>query len=164
MPGRGNMESVGSWAITVCTAAVVCTLFSVLFPDNALGRQGKLLLPCLFLCAFLTPVAGKIDWHLPNVSPAAADTAAMSAVVREQTVRQVNAALTAMVDQALSTYGLHAEKVEATMDIREDGSIDIGQITLWVDETTARRGSVVRQVAKKRLGQAVVMKLVEGSG
>ena len=41
------------------------------------------------------------------------------------------------------------------MDIAEDGSIRMGQITLYVDEEVARRSTAVRQVAEKRLGMAV---------
>lgn len=45
----------------------------------------------------------------------------------------------------------------ADTDIAADGSIDIGQITVYVDSRTAQRSVLVKQVAEKRLGTAVVV-------
>ncbi|MBQ7089384.1 MAG: hypothetical protein IJN04_07075 [Clostridia bacterium] len=79
----------------------------------------------------------------------------MTARLRQQMAAQVNGTLLQMVNQALEGYGWSAEKVVADMDIAADGSISIGQITLYVDERTARSATAVGQVAEKRLGCAV---------
>ena len=50
------------------------------------------------------------------------------------------------------------------MDIAEDGSISMGQITLYVDEQVARRSTAVRQIAEKRLGQTVEVAIWQRSG
>lgn len=160
------MEGLRQWAAAVCTAAVACTLFRYLFPDSALGRQGRLLLPCLFLCVLLSPLSGgALDVKLPNfTSKEAADSAALTARMHQQVTAQVNTTLTQMVNQALSGYGWEAKKVVADMDIREDGSIDMGQITVYVDAVTARRATAVGQVAAKRLGTAVQVAVWEETG
>ena len=151
------MDTLKQWAIAVCATAVVCTLLRQLFPDNALGRQGRMLLPCLFLCVLLSPVPKAFqDVKLPDfTSENAVNSADLAARMRQQTVAQVNDTLLAMVNQSLSGYGWSAKKVVADMDIGEDGSIRMGQITLYVDEEVARRATAVRQVAEKRLGTAV---------
>ena len=77
--------------------------------------------------------------------------------MQAQLERQVNESLTAMVNQSLASYGWSAKKVTAKMDIREDGSIDMGQIVVYVDEDTAVRSAAIRQVAEKRLGTAVTV-------
>ena len=139
------MDAIRRWALLTCTAAVLCTLLSRLFPDSALGRQGRLLLPCIFLCVTLSPLLS-MRWSLPALpqTQTAADTAALEARMRQQTVAQVNTTL-------------QAEKVVADTDIAADGSIDIGQITVYVDSRTAQRSVLVKQVAEKRLGTAVVV-------
>ena len=157
------MAGVTKWAITVCTAAVVCSLLRQLFPDSTLGRQGKLLLPCLFLCVLLSPLSGGFSAvKLPDftaVEPA--DSAALTARMRQQMVAQINEGLLEMVNQSLATYGWQAKKVVADMDIAEDGSISMGQITLYVDEDTAVRATAVKQIAEKRLGTAVTVAVWE---
>lgn len=151
------MDSLRQWAVAVCAAAVVCTLLRHLFPDSLLGQQGRMLLPCLFLCVLLSPIFSAFQTvKLPNFTVEnAADTAGLTARMRQQMAAQVNDTLLAMVNQSLSGYGWSAKKVVADMDIGEDGSISMGQITLYVDEEVARRATAVRQVAEKRLGTAV---------
>ncbi len=160
------MNSLKSWAVLVCTAAVLCTLLYRLFPDSRLGRQGRLLLPCVFLCVTLAPLSG-LHWtwgELPAAQGIAADEAALTARMRQQTVQQVNDTLLKMVNQALESYGLAAKKVTADMDIAEDGRISMGQITVYVDERAAERSVLVKQVAGARLGTAVTVAAWEEHG
>lgn len=151
------MDRVSQWAVAVCAAAVVCTLLRQLFPDSRLGQQGRMLLPCVFLCVLLSPVSkGFVDVKLPNFThEIAVETEEITARMRQQVVTQVNDTLLQMVNQSLSGYGWSAKKVVADMDIAEDGSIRMGQIVLYVDEEVARRATAVQQVAEKRLGTEV---------
>lgn len=151
------MDGLRQWAVAVCAAAVVCALLRHLFPDNSLGRQGRMLLPCLFLCVLLSPISSLSSGvKLPGFTDVdRADSADLTARMRQQMTAQVNDTLLRMVNQSLAGYGWSAKKVVADMDIGEDGSIRMGQITLYVDEEVARRATAVRQVAEKRLGTAV---------
>lgn len=160
------MDGFRQWAASVCAAAIVCTLLQRLFPNNSLGRQGKLLLSCLFMCVLLSPALGTdLSITLPSLpQPDAADTAALEAQMRGQLVQQVNQTLLDMVNQALAGYGWEAKKVVTDMDIGEDGSISMGQIVVYVDEDTARRATAIKQVAEKRLGTAVTVAVWEEHG
>ena len=151
------MDSLQKWAVAVCAVAVVCTLLRYVFPDTRLGDQGRMLLPCLFLCVLLSPISSLFsDVKLPDFTAEnALDEAAVTARVRRQMVAQVNETLLAMVNQSLDSYGWSAKKVVADMDIDADGSIHMGQITLYVDETVARRATAVKQIAEQRLGTTV---------
>lgn len=149
------MSGLTGWAALACSAAVVCTLLYRLFPDTSLGRQGRMVLPAVFLCVLLTPLT-TVSLDLPESSvSSAADTDALETRVRQQTVAQVQGVLLDMVNQALASYGYTAEKVVADMDIAEDGSIHMGQITVYVKEEAYTRSSLVKQVAQKRLGADV---------
>lgn len=159
------MDGLRQWAVAVCAAAVVCTLLKCLFPDNQLGQQGRMVLPCLFLCVLLSPISGTFSSvKLPDFTEGtAADSDQMTARMRQQMVAQVNATLLQMVNQSLDGYGWSAKKVVANMDIAEDGSISMGQITLYVDETVARSATAVKQVAEKRLGASVEVAIWEST-
>ena len=116
-----------------------------------------MVLPCLFLCVFLSPISGlSQSVKLPSFTgESAANHDQITARMRQQMAEQVNDTLLQMVNQALSGYGWSAKKVVADMDIAQDGSIGMGQITLYVDETVARSATAVKQVAEKRLGVSV---------
>lgn len=153
------MEGFRGWAVAVCTVAVVCTLLDRLFPDTGLGRQGRLLLPCVFLCVLLSPLSGgNLNVKLPDfTAEKPVDSGPLTARMRQQTVQLVNEKIRQMVNQSLASYGWSVKKVVADMDIGEDGSISMGQIVLYVDEDTAQRATAVRQVAEKRLGTSVTV-------
>ena len=151
------MDGLQKWAVAVCAAAVVCTLLRHLFTDTRLGDQGRMLLPCLFLCVLLSPISSLFsDVKLPNFTAQnTLSEAEITARMRQQMVAQVNETLLAMVNQSLDSYGWSVKKVVADMDIAEDGSIHMGQITLYVDEAVARRATAVKQIAEQRLGTTV---------
>ena len=151
------MDGVQKWAVAVCAAAVTCTLLRHLFPDTRLGEQGRMLLPCLFLCVLISPLPSFLsDVKFPSFTVEnVMDEAAITARMRQQVVAQVNDTLLTMVNQSLDGYGWSAKKVVADMDIDADGSIRMGQITLYVDETVARRATAVKQIAEQRLGATV---------
>ncbi len=158
------MDALRGWAIAVCAAAVLCTLLSRLFPETSLGRQGRLLLPCLFLLAVFAPLPN-LTIALPEMSEQSVeDTQALRARMRQQTVATVNETLLAMANQALKSYGVQAKKVVAEIDITEDGSINMGQITVYIDKETLNMAAAVRQVVERRLGTAVVIAEWEENG
>lgn len=152
------MDGFRTWAAVVCTAAVVCSVMRQLFPDTTLGRQGRLVLPCVFLCTLLVPLPRVMQGvKLPDFTGGiAVDEAGLRMQMYEQVTKQVEDGLLAMVNQALAGYGWQVKKVGVKMDIGEDGGISMGQITLYLDEATARHSVAVQQVAEKRLGTSVV--------
>ena len=158
------MDGLRGWAIAVCAAAVLCTLLARLFPETSLGQQGRLLLPCLFLLAVFAPLPG-VTVSVPEVqTQAAEDTQALRARMLQQTVAAVNKTLLAMANQALDSYGVQAKKVVADMDIAEDGRINMGQITVYIDKETLNMAAAVRQVVEHRLGTSVVIAEWEENG
>ena len=76
----------------------------------------------------------------------------------------MNETLLAMANQALKSYGVQAKKVAAEIDITEDGSINMGQITVYIDKDTLNMAAAVRQVVEHRLGTSVVIAEWEENG
>jgi hypothetical protein len=144
---------------------VVCSLLQRLFPETGVGRQGKWLLPCVFLCAVLAPLAGG-GWQvsLPTVTATEqVDEERLTAYMQGQIAAQFNETLLAMVNQTLESHGLQAKKVVTDMDIDEEGRIHMGQITVYVEGDNVRRAAAVRQLARQRLGTDVVVAQWEAS-
>ena len=153
------MEGLQRWAVVVCTAAVVCTLLQRLFPETSIGRQGRLLLPCVFLCAVLSPLAGGLQTvRLPALAAVqTADKEQLTAHMKGQVTERLNTTLLAMANQALESHGLQAEKIVTDMDIDEEGCIHTGQITVYVTGDSARWSAAVRQIVRNRLGMDVTV-------
>lgn len=152
------MNGLRGWAVAVCTVAVVCTALSRLFPETALGRQGRRLIPCVFLCVMLAPLLKNAPLLLESSTVVGDKTAETTTeAVRRQTAARLNQMLLDMVNQALKEYGLSAKKVDCGMDIDAEGRISMGQITVFVDGDSAVRSAAVSQLAEKRLGTPVLV-------
>lgn len=159
------MEALAKWTVTVCAAALSCTLLYRLFPDTSVGRTGRMLLPAIFLCVVLSPLFS-FQWEIPDIGIEApeSDLTAYSEVIRRQFGEAVDGILLKMVNQSLESYGLKAEKVHAKTDIDAEGRISMGQITVYVNEKSLARSITVMQIAEKRLGAPVVVAGAEGDG
>ena len=160
------MDGFRQWALAVCTAAVICSLLRHLFPDNALGRQGRFVLPCVFLCVLLSPISGVFSSvKFPDfTAEETIDTAGLADRMRQQVVAQVTATLEQMLRQSYDEQGWEIKKVVTDMDIDEGGNIRMEGITVYVDAQTARRESALKQVAEKRLGMPVRIGVWEDTG
>lgn len=158
------MEGLRDWALAVCAAAVLCTLLHRLFPENSLGQQGRLLLPCLFLLAVFAPLPrvtiAVSEWQ----SHTTVDDGALRARMQQQMTATVNETLLSMANQALASYGVQAKKVVADINITQDGGINMGQITVYIDKETLNMAAAVRQIVEHRLGTSVMLAEWEENG
>ena len=158
------MEGLRGWALAVCAAAVLCTLLHHLFPPTSLGQQGRLLLPCLFLLAVFAPLPG-VTITIPEAqSQTTVDDTALRARMQQQVSATVNDTLLSMANQALKSYGVQAKKVTADINITQDGGINMGQITVYIDKETSNMAAAVRQVVEHRLGTPVTLAEWEENG
>lgn len=158
------LDAFRGWALAVCAAAVLCTLLYRLFPENALGQQGRMLLPCLFLLAVFAPLPGVTIAFPETQTQAVEDTQALRARMQQQMAATVNNTLLSMANQALRSYGAQAKKVVADINIDADGRINMGQITVYIDKETLNMAAAVRQVVEHRLGTSVVIAEWEENG
>ena len=84
-----------------------------------------------------------------------ADTDALRAAAMRQLQESTETRLLTIINTALESYDLKAEKVTVDMDTSEDGSISINSISVYVLPANDLRCSTVKQVAERRLGMEV---------
>ncbi len=145
------------WAGAVCMAAAGCTLLHMLVGKKGIGKVFRLVTAAFFLCAVLSflPTMRKTLADLPQIETQTADTDALRAAAMRQLQESTETRLLAIVNTALESYDLKAEKVTVDMDTSEDGSISINSISVYVLPANDLRCSTVKQVAERRLGMEV---------
>ncbi len=159
------MEALRGWAVAACAAALLCTLLYRLFPDNSLGKQGRMLLPCLFLLALFLPLKQmELSFAVSEAQTSTVDADDLQARLQQQTAAYVNDTLLDMANQALASYDVQAKKVTADVNFTADGRIDMGQITVYIERDALNMASVVRQVVEHRLGTGVQLAQWEENG
>ena len=145
------------WAGAVCMAAAGCTLLHMLVGKKCIGKVFRLITAAFFLCAVLSflPTVRKTLAELPQIEAQTADTDTLRAAAVRQLQEGTEARLLDIVNTALTSYDLKAEKVAVDMDTLADGSISINRISVFVLPANDLRCSTVKQVAERRLGMEV---------
>lgn len=148
------MESVRTWGVSICCAAVGCAILQMLAPRGGLGKLLELIGALVFLGCALSPLATlpSLDWQsVPSVP--LSDTA-KSELLQAQLLRQIDEPLQQAVQRegaaALSSYGLAAEKIEAVTDMGADGGIYISKIAVTLTKSQAVRRTAVIQILRER--------------
>lgn len=145
------------WAGAVCMAAAGCTLLHMLVGKKGIGKVFRLITAAFFLCAVLSflPTVRKTLAELPQIEAQTADTDTLRAAAVRQLQEGTEARLLDIVNTALASYDLKAEKVAVDMDTLADGSISINRISVFVLPANDLRCSTIKQVAERRLGMEV---------
>ena len=112
----------------------------------------------LFLVIVFGFAIGGFTWNIYRITmayrnsrPTRTATEMQDSVLRESTETR----LLTIINTALESYDLKAEKVTVDMDTSEDGSISINSISVYVLPANDLRCSTVKQVAERRLGMEV---------
>lgn len=148
------MEEVRQWAIALCTAAVICTIFQVLTPKGGNRPLFHMMIAGFFLCCILSPLLKWKDISLPAITTKefSADQTALSGQVEAQLRQQAETAIASLCERYLKNYDLSVEKVSVTTDTSEEGGIYISCVTLYLDKQNAAGAFTVRQLMEQQLG------------
>lgn len=148
------MEKIQTWGTALCGAAVAWSALQLLAPRSTMGKLLDMIGGLLFLVCVLSPLT---QWRttdgemFPFTSSAAA---AEETALQEQLCRRLEPAVQQAVEeqggQALAAYGLAAEKMEAVMDIGEDGGIYITKIAVTLTREQGIRRTAVAQILRER--------------
>ena len=152
------MDSINAWAISLCAAALVCTILGMTTPKNSTGGLFKIITAAFFLICMLTPLSRLPD--LMNAVPPAAVPAptandTLNDTIADQLRSQTETAIMKILREPMAEHGILIKKVTITMDTDETGSIYINGITIFPDKQNNPPLLSVREIAERTLGTGV---------
>lgn len=157
------MNEIRIWSAAVCMASLGCSAIRLLAPKAGNGKLFSLITASFFLCALALPLMRiasvpelEIDLLPPDIV-----TGLLEERVTEQLASQVEVAVTAVVNEAMTARNITAKKVEVITDTSESGGIYMKQVTIYVDKQSVPIAAVVREVLEKSLETTVVVKTEE---
>lgn len=146
------MEGINQWTLSVAACAVVVCIAEVLVTDTALEKQLRLLLGMILLCTVLLPLGDIIRqtscaWPEGNIT-----AGEVSGWFDGQQEKEICASLKALVENTLEQKDIHPASCHVTMDISEDGRIELIRAEVVLQKSDARRSSDVSRLLKEELG------------
>ncbi|MBR5539806.1 MAG: hypothetical protein IKU56_00305 [Clostridia bacterium] len=157
------MNEIRAWSAAVCMASLGCSAIRLLAPKVGSGKLFSLITASFFLCALALPLLNMTSTPELEVDLLPSDVVAglLEQRVTEQLTVQVEAAVCAVVDEAMAARNIAAKKVEVITDTSESGGIYMKRITIYVDKQSVPIAAVVREVLEKQLETTVVIKTEE---
>lgn len=154
------METITSWALSVCGAAIGCSVVLMLAPKGGLGNLLRLAVSAVLLICIVRPLGEIISaddewWKIPNIE---AKSSELNDTVEEQLCMRVEQAV---YDLCVSQYGDAVEKVEAVTDISETDGIYMKHIRVYTKQDAAHKTTVIQQFLERETGLTVEMELYD---
>jgi|GEM_PF-1329270 len=156
------MDSINAWAISLCAAALVCTILGMTTPKNSTGNLFKIITAAFFLVCMLTPLSRLPDLMNavpPATPPAHAANNELNGTIAEQLCTQTEAAIMKILREPMAERGILIKKVTITMDTDETGSIYINGITIFPDKQNNPPLLSVREIAEQTLGIGIKIEI-----
>ncbi|MDR0974601.1 MAG: stage III sporulation protein AF [Ruminococcus sp.] len=140
------MEGFRLAAGVACFMGIVIALVDALSPSEKFRKQLKVMFAVIFMLAVITPIAdGSIDFSEESIE-AYADTDYLEAsrnAGETYLETSIGRNISRNIDEVLKGEDITAEKIETSINILENGSIDITVINLTINPTNAERAAEI---------------------
>jgi hypothetical protein len=140
------MEGFRLAAGVACFIGIVIALVDALAPSDKFKKQLKVMFAVIFMLAVITPIAdGSIDFSEETVAAYAdSDYLAASKAAGETYLETAIARnISRNLDEILKAKNIYPQKIETSINIRENHSIDITVINLTVDPARAEEAAKI---------------------
>ena len=148
------MSGLGSWALTVCAAAVISAVFELLIPARKYERLLRPVIAAFAVCAVLSPVAA---WKEScSAGTGLYGTYGQSGELRETVERQaadiVRSAVASEIRRAVEGTVADGCAVDVSVETGENGVITVTGASLTVGSSFAHNESVIKERASAASG------------
>ncbi len=145
------MESVKSWAFSVCCAAIAGGIMNILLPKSNLQKIYKTIFCVFFLCVILLPV---MRIKTPNENFFEFDSEYNGVFYKNEftdnSERFIENKIIESTEIFLRDNGIHCKDISAKVNISDDGSININKFTLTFEETV--NSEFIGEALKQKIG------------
>lgn len=134
------MNGIGTVAVTVCCASLICALVSNFVSDASVKRVLNLVLGAFVICSLILPVRAAVNGIRDGLSgisdhpSATADESAYNDKIVAETRKNLERTLDALLEQ----NGIRPNGTEIILSVGDDNSIIISQVRIYIDEGSCR--------------------------
>lgn len=161
------MDSIRTWAETVCFAALAAGIAGIITPSGKLEKSFKFAVSLFFLCCMLTPLFCLKNIRLPAATPmpkqSTWDNSTLSSVVEDETINAAQDNVVSCVTKLCRDNGIEPVSVNARVEKTKDG-MDVHDVTIKLNHSDMQKSERIRSVISERLGLDVSVEEGENNG
>jgi len=154
------MSDVKVWAFSICVAAVVGGIVTMVVPKGKMEKAVKVVVGIFFLSCVVMPLATR----MPDIGEIYAGEAQgeidriydqMQQVVTDQKKSQVEIYLKDSVTAILAERRIELENFSVSYTIGEDSSISISQVEVFLDSSYQQQSEAIGELIEEQIGLPV---------
>ena len=156
------MESVRTWAFSLCVALVAGGICHLLVPNKSMEKIFQLVASSFFLCCVLAPFLSgtlplleDLEVEIPQESVSAVET--LTDTMEDQVLTLTRQNLEQQLDDCLQEEGIDPLEIEVSIHAEEDSSIRLDQIVVTVSQSQRPNSGTIRSRTKELLGMEPVV-------
>lgn len=150
------MDSVRSWALTICFACVLGSIFAMIFPENSSKKMLNMIISMMILCVIFKPIAslGEFVFKLDESSFEASqyENSELENQIASDAEKIYSSYLTENLGRILTENNINYENIIINMDTCEDYSISIGQVEVIVKSEDVGHTEQIKKLLRDYLG------------
>lgn len=132
------MSGLGTVALTVCCASLICALLSNFVSDGSLKRILNLVLGAFVVCSLIFPVKTAFADFQNDIGSEigySEGSATFDEAYNQKIVAQTRQNLEQTLAAILNQNGIYPEKTEVILSVNADNSIIISRVCIYIDES-----------------------------
>lgn len=153
------MDGVRSWALSVCFACVLGSIFSMLFPDNSSKKMLNLIVSMMILCVIFKPLTsmGEFVLQLDESSFDASEyeNDDLNGEIADNAEKIYSSYLCENLRRVLDENNISYENITVNMDTSEDYCISIGQVEVIVKNEDVNQSENIKKLLKNYTGENI---------
>lgn len=150
------MDGVRSWALSICFACVLGSIFSMAFPDNSSKKLLNLIISMMILCVIFKPLTSigefvlRLDEGSFNASEYENDD--LNNEIADNAEGIYSSYLCENFCRVLDENNISYENITVNMDTSEDYCISIGQVEVIVKNEDVNQSENIKKLLRNYVG------------
>lgn len=151
------LDSVRSWALTICFACVLGSVLSMIFPENSSKKILNMVISMIILCVIFKPIASigkfvlKLDESSFEVSQY--ENSELESQITSDAEKIYSSYLSENLGRILTENNISYENIIINMDTSDNNCISIGQVEVIVKSEDVSQTEKIKKLLRDYLGK-----------
>lgn len=158
------MSTLNTAATTLCVCCIVCSLLSMLIPQERTKKTLNLVLSLFLICSLILPVRALLsDITMDFDTEDTVGNYSFSQKDYDRSIlKQTADNLVLCADELLKNEGIAAENIRLSLKISEQKSIYVSNIIIYIDKETADRKQDIETIIYRNFSKEPKIIIEEG--
>lgn len=142
------MNTLSVAATVLCSCCIICSLLSLLIPQERMKKTLNLVLSLFLICSLILPVKALIaDWNTEfEIEEYSGDFSFSEEDYQKAVMKETADQLVRCADHLLQNEEIKADNIRLSLKISQEGSIYVSNIIIYISRDTKDRKQDIESI------------------